>query len=84
MQIVDSLSGSNPSKYVLNYDPDENAEGITLVQLRNALWKVVKGKDKNLIIGSVTPEWLDTFSIDRWEFNEKTGVIGPLLGAADE
>lgn len=78
LTVMSSLKSSNPRKYVLNYDEEENADGITLGQLANALWKVVKGKDKTRVIElGVSPKFLARHK-KHWKFDAKYGVVAPL------
>lgn len=80
LTILHSLQSRNPTQYVLNYDEDENRGGVTVNQLRNALFKVVKGRDKTLMIqrGS-SSEFLTrqagSGKSKRWEFDGKVGVV---------
>lgn len=61
---------------MLNYDEDENDHGITIIQLKNALFKVVKGRDKTeQIAKGSSPEFLSQYSGEYWEFDAKYGII---------
>lgn len=75
---MESLKSSNPRQYVQNYDEEENADGITRNQLAMALWKVVKGKNKTVVIeAAVEPSFLAAHP-KAWKYDRKTGVVGPL------
>jgi hypothetical protein len=77
--ILQSTISKNPAQYVFNFDEEENAGGITVNQLRNALFKVVKGKDKtkHIAVGS-GKEFLSQYHKKHWLFDAKAGVVKPL------
>jgi hypothetical protein len=87
LTVLESLSSDDPYKYVLSYDHEENANGITKQQLTNALFKVTKGRDKGLIIGLGSSKELLMKYASReggrlWVFDSKTGMLGSKTAIA--
>lgn len=78
--VVETLLAT-PKKYISTYDADENDGGITTVQIKNASFKVAKGKDKAAVATRAADKaFLKAgAAAGRWSFDAKNGVVSTPL-----